>query len=78
VDELFKLMPCVPFTECRDRFPKEWLNGDFEQVRREAREKIIQQNLKNDAYTDKMKAEQWERVEAGRKAYEAAHSGKHP
>ena len=78
VDEFFKLMPCVPFTECRDRFPKGWLDGDFEQVQREAREKIIQQNLKNDAFTEKMRLEQWKRVEAGRKAYEAAHPGKHP
>ena len=70
VDEFFKLMPCVPFAECRDRFPKEWFNGDFEQVQREADEKRRQKNFENfKNYTEKMKAEQWKRVEAGRAAF---------
>ena len=28
VDEFFSLAPCVPFHECKDRFPKEFFNGD--------------------------------------------------
>ena len=113
VDEFFRLMPCMSYQECKERFNEETLTGgnrkeeknrlraikamadekalellereSQKQVRRKlAAELEAQGDVKKieaylermkqiDAYTEKMRAEQWERVEAGRKAFAAAH-----
>ena len=80
--EFFRLAPCVPFTECRDRFPEEVHNGDQKKKAEEKRLKeerkvraAIKAKKKAEAREEKeriqreARADQWERVEAGRQKY---------
>ena len=70
VDEFFRLMPCVPFTECRDRFPEDMFGLGINN--KEAQKKIAGYKELQDQKKIARNKELQEAVEASRAALKAA------